>query len=168
MEKPDRDAQGYIVPNPARDLLKIVVVERHYKTGNIGLGLVKGFGLRRGALASSVAHDSHNIVAVGKSDADIAAALGEVVGMQGGLAVVAGEKVLAALPLPIAGLLSEKPLDEVVALLEGAENAARSLGCKLPAAFATLSFLALPVIPELRVTDLGIVDVKRFQIINLT
>jgi adenine deaminase len=166
MENVNPDEQGFIDPDMSRDLLKIVVVERHRKTGNIGRGLVKGFGLKRGALASSVAHDSHNIIAVGASDEDIAEAVKQVIKMQGGLVVVAGGKVLADLALPVAGLLSEKPMDEVVVLLEEVENAARSLGVKLPSAFATLSFLALPVIPELRLTDLGLVDVNEFKIIQ--
>jgi adenine deaminase len=157
---------GYIVPDPGRDILKAAVIERHHATGNIGLGLVTGFGLKRGALASSIAHDSHNIVAVGASDADIIAAAGEVVKMRGGLAAAAGGKVLDSLPAPIAGLLSDEPLEEVVAGLERLEKAVRELGSALPAPFSVLSFLALPVIPELRLTDLGLVDVNEFKLIK--
>jgi adenine deaminase len=154
-----RVAGGEVVADTKRDILKLVVVERHRATGNIGRGLVTGFGLKDGALASSVAHDSHNIVAVGTGDRDLFAAIKEVERLQGGLVATRGEKVLSALPLPIAGLLSDAPLEEVKARLEKLARAARNLGCTLPSPFATLSFLALPVIPELRLTDKGLVDV---------
>lgn len=153
------------VPDFERDILKIVVVERHRASGNIGKGLVRGFGLSRGALASSVAHDSHNIVAVGASDADIYAAVQSVIEMGGGLAVVADGKVAASLPLPVAGLMSSEPLDKVIQGFEAVEAAARDLGAKLTAPFASLSFLALPVIPELKITDKGMVDVAAFKLI---
>ena len=157
---------GHVVPDTGRDILKAAVFERHHATGNIGLGLVTGFGLKRGALASSIAHDSHNIVAVGASDEDIVTAVREVEQMQGGLAAVANGQVLASLPAAIAGLLSEAPVENVVAGLEKMENAARDLGSALPAPFAVLSFLALPVIPELRLTDLGLVDVNEFKLLK--
>ena len=153
------------VPDFDRDILKIVVVERHKATGNIGKGLVKGFGLSRGALASSVAHDSHNIVCVGASDGDINAAVQAVIEMGGGLAVAANGQVLATLPLPVAGLMSSVPMDKVIADFESVEAAARYLGVNLAAPFAVLSFLALPVIPELKLTDLGMVDVGAFKLI---
>ncbi len=153
------------VPDFERDILKIVVVERHHATGNIGKGLVKGFGLKRGALASSVAHDSHNIVCVGAHDEDIYTAVQAVIEMGGGLAVVANGKILAKLPLPVAGLMSSEPLDKVIADFESVEAAAHSIGVKLAAPFAALSFLALPVIPELKLTDLGMVDVGAFKLI---
>ncbi len=157
---------GFIVPDTDRDILKLAVVERHRATGNIGLGLVTGFGLKRGALASSIAHDSHNIVVVGTNDIDIFTAVREVERRQGGLVVAAEGKVLARLDLPIAGLLSDEPLETVVASLERLEQVARDLGTTLPSPFATLSFLALPVIPELRLTDLGLVDVREFKLIG--
>ena len=147
-----------IVPDLEEDILKLVVVERHKASGNIGLGLVKGFGLRRGALASSVAHDSHNIIAVGTDDSDILRAIEEIVKMQGGLVACANHETLASLPLPIAGLLSPEPLGEVVAQFEKLGKAAAGLGNLPPAPFSILSFLALPVIPELRLTDLGLVS----------
>jgi adenine deaminase len=149
-----------------RDILKLVVVERHKASGNIGVGLVKGFGLKKGALASSVAHDSHNIIAVGADDLDILKAIEEIKTLQGGLVVCANLEVLASLPLPIAGLLSPEPLDVVVSQYEKMEKAAASLGNLPPAPFAVLSFLALPVIPELRLTDLGLVDVAEFKLIK--
>jgi adenine deaminase len=156
---------GYIVPDIQRDILKLVVVERHKRTGNIRVGLVTGFGLKKGALASSIAHDSHNIVAVGTNDTDIYTAVKEIERMQGGLVVVADRKVIASLPLPVAGLLSDKPLETVVKKLGRVEKAAADLGVKLVSPFSTLSFVALPVIPELRLTDLGMVDVKEFRLI---
>jgi len=161
-----RVSNGVVIPDPGRDILKLVVVERHRATGNIGLGLVTGFGLKRGALASSIAHDSHNIVAVGASDADIFVAVKELERLNGGLAVTAGGEVLASLALPIAGLLSDEPLETVVAKLAELERVARDLGTTLPSPFAALSFLALPVIPELRLTDLGLVDVNAFKLIK--
>ena len=158
--------EGVIMPDIGRDILKLVVVERHRATGNIGLGLVMGFGLKRGALASSIAHDSHNIVAIGTSDEDIFAAVKEIERLQGGLVVAAEGKVLSSLALPIAGLLSDEPLEVVVAKLEKLKQLARDLGTTLAAPFATLSFLALPVIPELRLTDLGLVDVNAFKLVR--
>jgi adenine deaminase len=149
---------GTIPPDISMDILKLVVVERHKATGNIGVGLLRGFGLKRGALASSIAHDSHNIIAVGTSDEDIFTAIKEVERLQGGLVAAAGGRVLASLALPIAGLLSEQPLEVVVSKLEGLEQIATELGTKLVSPFATLSVLALPVIPEIRLTDRGVVE----------
>jgi adenine deaminase len=157
---------GAVVPDTENDILKLVVVERHRASGNIGIGLVKGFGLKRGALVSSVAHDSHNIIAVGADDGDIYIGIREVEKLQGGLVVVSEGKVLASLPLPIGGLMSEQPLENVVVQLEKLKSLAAELGSSLPSPFATLSFLALPVIPELRLTDLGLVDVNQFKLIN--
>jgi adenine deaminase len=150
---------GLVVADPARDLLKLVVVERHHATGNIGIGLVRGFGLRRGALASSVGHDAHNLIAVGADDADLHAAIAAVAGMGGGLVAVAAGQVLAALPLPLAGLLADLPAPEVVARHHALEQAARDLGCTAPAPFELLSFMPLSVIPAARVTDQGFITV---------
>jgi adenine deaminase len=157
---------GTVASDVDRDVLKLIVVERHKASGNIGLGLVKGFGLKKGALASSVAHDSHNIIAVGTDDFDILKAIEEIKTLQGGLVVCANLEVLASLPLPIAGLLSPEPLDVVVSQYEHVDTAAASLGNLPPSPFAILSFLALPVIPELRLTDLGLVDVNEFKLIR--
>ena len=157
---------GTLMPDVEKDILKLVVVERHKASGNIGLGLVKGFGLKKGALASSVAHDSHNIIAVGTNDLEILKAIEEINRLQGGLVVCADLEILASLPLPIAGLLSPEPLDVVVSQHEKVEKAAASLGNLPPAPFAILSFLALPVIPELRLTDLGLVDVTEFKLLK--
>ena len=149
---------GEVMPDLDRDILKLAVVERHKASGNVGLGLVKGFGLKRGALASSIAHDSHNIIAVGTNDFDILRAIEEIERLQGGLVVCANQEILASLPLPIAGLLSPEPVETVVAQFDVVEKAAASLGNLPPTPFSILSFLALPVIPELRLTDLGLVD----------
>jgi adenine deaminase len=149
---------GVVMPDVERDILKLVVVERHKASGNIGVGLVKGFGLKKGALASSVSHDSHNIIAVGADDLDILKAIEEIKRLQGGLVVCADLEILASLPLPIAGLLSPEPLDTVVSQHETVERTAADLGNLPPSPFSILSFLALPVIPELRLTDLGLVD----------
>jgi adenine deaminase len=157
---------GFVLPDVARDILKAIVVERHKSTGHIGRGLVTGFGLKRGALASSIAHDAHNIVAVGVDDNDIYTAVKELERLQGGLVAVADGKVLASLALPVAGLLSPQPVESVVVGLERLEQAAHELGTTLPSSFATLSFLALPVIPALRLTDLGLVDVNEFKLIK--
>ena len=165
-ERPSR-SNGSIVADPGRDLLKLVVMERHHATGNVGIGLVKGFGLQRGALATSVAHDSHNIVVVGVDDGDIFAAIKEVERNQGGLAVAADGMAQASLPLPIAGLLSPEPLETVAAKIEDLERLARELGCSVHSPFSVLSFLALPVIPELKLTDMGLVDVMAGKLLEL-
>lgn len=157
---------GVVVPDTNRDILKLVVVERHKATGNIGLGLVMGFGLKKGALVSSIAHDCHNIIAVGTNDDDIFIAVKEIERLNGGLVVAAEGRVLASLALPIAGLLSDQPLEVVVDKLETLEQLARDLGTTLKSPFSPLSFLALPVIPELRLTDLGLVDVNQFRVIR--
>ncbi len=162
-----RVEDGLAVADPERDLLKLAVVERHRGSGRVGLGFVRGFGLKRGALASSVAHDSHNIVVVGCSDAEMAAAVEAVVRMGGGQVAVAGGTVLADLPLPIAGLMSDRPLEEVRGRLEVLNRAARELGCTLEAPLMTMSFLALVVIPELKLSDRGLVDVQRFDFVPL-
>jgi adenine deaminase len=164
---PTPASAGRLAADPDRDLLKLAVIERHHGTGNLGLGLVQGFGLRQGALASSVAHDSHNLVVVGADDQDMLWAAEHLIRLQGGLAVVAGGRVLADLPLPIAGLVCNAPLEEVVQAHRQLKEAYRSLGGTLPDPFMALSFLALPVIPALKLTDLGLVDVNRFRLVSL-
>jgi adenine deaminase len=147
------------VTDTEQDLLKLVCVERHRATGNVGVGYIKGFGLRRGALASSIAHDAHNIVAVGNNDEDILAAILAVAEMQGGLTAVADGEVLARLALPVAGILSDRPLEETAAEYERMEATAKSLGSPLHSPFGLLAFMALSVIPEARVTDQGFIVV---------
>ena len=156
-----------LVSDPSRDLLKIAVVERHTGSGRIGLGMVRGIGLKQGALASSVAHDSHNIIVAGVTDADMAAAVGAVVEMGGGIAAAAGGRMAAGLPLPVAGLMSLEPVQSVSAAMDRLVAAAHDFGSGLKDPLMTLSFLALPVIPELKITDRGLVDVLQFRHVGL-
>ena len=151
--------QGEIVADPSRDILKMVVVERHHATGNVGVGFVRGFKLKAGAIASTVAHDAHNVVVAGTNDADILLAIQALERLQGGQVAVANGKVKAELPLPVAGLVSDRKLPQVMKLIEKLNAAAHALGCDLPAPFMTLSFLSLSPIPSLKLTDQGLIDV---------
>jgi adenine deaminase len=153
-----RTGNGQVVPDVQRDILKLVVVERHHATGNVGVGFVRGFKLKSGALGSTVAHDAHNVVVVGTSDADIAQAIEELVKMKGGQVAVSQGKVRAELALPIAGLVSDRPLAEVIKRIAALNAAARAMGCDLEAPFMSLSFLSLSPIPELKLTDQGLID----------
>ena len=164
--EPTRE-DGHVVSDPARDILKIAVVERHHQTGNVGLGLVKGVGLKRGAIASSVAHDSHNLVIIGTNDDEMRAAVAAIAEMGGGQVVIADGVVRAACPLPIAGLMSDQSLEDVAGQVEALTQAAHALGCTLPDPLMTMSFLALPVIPSLKLTDRGLVDVNKFDFVPL-
>jgi len=158
---------GEAVADVERDILKLAVVERHKGTGNVGLGFIKGIGLKQGALASSVGHDSHNITVVGTNDADMRAAVEEVVQLGGGLVAVAEGEVRGEVPLPIAGLMSDRPLEEVRAEMDALLEAAHELGSPLHDPFMVLGFMALPVIPALKLTDKGLVDVEQFQFVDL-
>ncbi len=158
---------GAIVADPSRDLLKLACVERHGRSGGIGLGLVSGFGLKRGALASSVGHDHHNIMVVGCDDADLVLACQRLQAIGGGFVVVDAGEVRAELRLEIAGLVTDAPLPLVRQGVERVEAAARALGATLPSPFMALSFLGLAVIPELRLTDHGLVNVGAGQIVPL-
>lgn len=164
-EAPVRD--GEIVADPARDLLKLVVMERHHASGRVGLGLVKGLGLRKGALASSVAHDAHNLVIAGENDEDILLAAHALEEMGGGFAFVVDGEVRARVPLPLAGLISPLPADELVKQLSALDAAAAACGCTLEHPCMTLSFLSLSVIPSLKLTDQGLVDVESFTLLSL-
>jgi adenine deaminase len=161
------EKDGVAVADAARDVVKLAVVDRYSGQAHTGRGFVTGLGLKRGAIASSVAHDAHNIIVAGVTDADMQAAVTAVVQMGGGLAAVADGKALATLPLPVAGLMSDQPLETVRQLLEAMIAAAGNLGATLVDPFMTLGFLALPVIPELKLTDRGLVDVVRFEIVPL-
>ncbi|MCS6844948.1 MAG: adenine deaminase [Caldilineales bacterium] len=158
---------GLAVADVERDLLKIAVIERHRGTGNVGTGFIKNIGLRRGALASSVAHDHHNLVVVGADDASMMTAAQAVAAMGGGLAAAEGDQVLAQLALPIAGLMSDQPIGEVRRDFDRLLEAAHALGSPLHDPFMAMSFMALEVIPHLKLTDLGLVDVDRFEIVPL-
>ena len=159
--------EGRAVADPSRDLAKIAVVERHRRTGRIGVGFVSGFGLERGALASTHAHDAHNVVVVGIDDADMAAAVNRLAEIGGGQVTVADGRPLAEVPCPIGGLLSDRPAEEVAAAVSRMEAASRELGAKIPAPFMAMSFLALSVVPELKITDRGLVDTVRFEVVPL-
>jgi adenine deaminase len=150
---------SHAVSDPSQDLLKLVCVERHNATGRVGVGLIRGFGLKRGAIASTIAHDAHNIVAIGVDDTDLLRAISLVAESQGGLAVVADGEILGHLPLPIAGLMSDQPAEDVAQEYAALEEAAGSLGSELESPFGTLAFMALSVIPEARVTDRGLIRV---------
>ena len=158
---------GFAVADPERDLAKLAVVERHHGTGRIGLGFVRGFGLRRGAFASTVAHDAHNIVVVGVDDGDIARAVQRLGELGGGMVVVESRGVRAELPLPVAGLLSEAPAADVAEGSRACVAALAELGCTVEAPFQALAFLALSVIPSLKLTDQGLVDVDQFRLVPL-
>ena len=150
--------EGEVMADVARDILKLIVVERHRATGNMGVGFVRGFKLRRGALGSTVAHDAHNVVVVGTNDADILCAIRKLEELQGGQVAVADGAVKAELGLPVAGLVSDLPLDEVIRRIDALNSAAHALGCDLAAPFMALSFLSLSPIPELKLTDQGLID----------
>jgi adenine deaminase len=159
--------EGEIVADPEQDLLKLAVIERHHASGKVGLGIVKGFGLRKGALASSVAHDAHNLVIVGVSNSDILRAARVLEEMGGGFAFVVDGEVRAKVPLPYGGLVSPLPAYELVQQLNLLDAAAAELGCKLQHPCMTLSFLSLSVIPSLKLTDQGLIDVDTFKLIPL-
>lgn len=158
---------GVAVTDPDRDIAKVAVIERHHATGRAGVGFVSGFGLQRGAFASTVAHDAHNIIVVGVSDSDMAACVARLKELQGGIVVLDGGRVLAELPLRVAGLLSQEPYERVVGHMEALHDAIAGLGVKAPTPFMTLSFLALSVIPELKITDRGLVDVSAGRVVPL-
>jgi len=162
-----RIEKGSIVADVSRDILKLVVVERHRATGNVGVGFVRGFKLRAGALGSTVAHDAHNVVVVGTKDADIAMAISKLEKLQGGQVAVADGAVKAELALPIAGLVSDRPLNEVIERIAKLNAAARELGCDLEAPFMTLSFMSLSPIPELKLTDQGLIDAVNMRATSL-
>jgi len=159
--------EGRVVADADRDLAKLAVVERHHATGRVGAGLVRGFGLRRGAFASTVAHDAHNIVAVGVDDASMATCVGRLVELGGGIAVADGGELRGELALPVAGLLSEQPAEAVVERLDELVALLREQGVRIDAPFMTLSFLALSVIPDLKLTDRGLVDVMAARVVPL-
>jgi len=154
---------GEILADPSRDILKMVVVERHRATGNVGVGFVRGFKLKAGAIGSTVAHDAHNVVVAGTNDADILFAIQELERLQGGQIAVADGKVKAELPLPIAGLVTNRPLPKAMKLIDDLNAAAHALGCDLDAPFMTLSFLSLSPIPSLKLTDQGLIDATKMR-----
>jgi len=155
----------WVTSDLERDFIKLAVVERHQGSGRIGLGMVNGFGLKRGAMGTSVSHDSHNIIALGENDEDLILAVQTISLMGGGMAVTKGGKVVSKTPLTVGGLMSTATMDRLIAELDELYRAAAALPCKIDDPFATLSFLALPVVPELKLTDFGLVDVPRFSVV---
>lgn len=155
------------VSDVENDILKIAVIERHKATGNIGLGFVKGFGLKSGAIASTVAHDSHNMIVIGTNDEDMYLAAVELVKSQGGKIIVQNGKTLAHLKLPVAGLMSDKTALEVQKDIEALDKAAKQIGCKIDEPFMSMAFLSLSVIPEIKITDKGLIDVNSFEVTDL-
>jgi len=166
MEPAQRD--GQLVSDPARDLVKIAVVERHHATGRIGVGFATAVGLQRGAYASTVAHDAHNLVVLGVDEESMAACVRRLAEIGGGVVVADGGRVVDELALPVAGLMSDRPLLEVDRRLAALEARLREMGVTMEAPFMCLSFLALSVIPELKITDRGLVDVGSFRLVPLT
>ncbi len=161
------EVDGFACSDIDKDILKISIIERHNASPPRGIGFVKGIGIKEGAIVSSIAHDSHNIVVVSTNDNDLIQAAVQIVRMQGGIAVVKDSEILASLPLPIAGLMSDKPIEEVSEKLITLREAAEGLGSPLEEPFMTMAFLSLPVIPKLKITDKGLVDVERFRFIDL-
>lgn len=162
-----RQRNGFLEADPTQELAKVAVIERHRASGNMGMGFVKGFGFRSGAVASTVAHDSHNMLIVGMNDSDMALAGNMLMEVGGGMIAVEDGRILALLELPIAGLMSNKPVEKVAAEVEKLSEAWRQLGCRITRPFMTMSLLALPVLPELRITDKGLVDTVNFKITSL-
>ena len=165
LEPTTRD--GCIVADPKRDLVKIAVLERHHASGRVGLGFATNVGLQRGAFASTVAHDAHNVVVLGVDDADMAACVSRMPEIGGGIVIAEGGRVVEELPLPVAGLMSDQPLADVHRRIKSMEKRLAAMGVTMDAPFMTLSFLALSVIPELKITDRGLVDVARFELVPL-
>ena len=158
---------GNAISNIENDTLKICVIERHRATGNIGKGFVKGFNLKCGAIASTVAHDSHNMIVIGTNDADMYTAAVALIKCKGGKVVVKDGEIISELALPIAGLMSDREFDYVVDKCEELNQAAHSIGCELNDPFMTMGFLSLPVIPELKITDKGVFDTNKFDFIDV-
>jgi adenine deaminase len=158
---------GARLPDIGQDVAKVVVLERHGKKGNIGRGFVHGFGLRGGAIASSIGHDAHNIIVIGLTDADMAVAVNRLISLQGGFVAVCDGTVRGELALPVAGLMSDLPAADVEAALRALRQEVRGMGCTLAEPFVQMAFLPLSVIPHLKITDCGLVDVDRFRIIGL-
>ncbi|HID16177.1 MAG TPA: adenine deaminase, partial [Candidatus Atribacteria bacterium] len=159
--------EGEIKANLEKDIIKISVIERHKATGNMSLGFVKGFGIKSGAAASTVAHDSHNIIVIGVSEEDMAKAVNKLIEIGGGMIVVKDGRLLALVELPVAGLISEDEAEVVCRKIEKLKQAWKELECKIKSPFMTMSILALPVIPELRITDKGLIDVTQFKKVSV-
>ncbi len=158
---------GKLESDPAQDVLKTVVFERHHETGTKGFGFVKGFGITCGAMASTVAHDAHNLLVIGTNDEDMALAANTLIACGGGMTAVQNGKVLGTVPLPIAGLMNDKSAEEMSRLVEGLEESWKQIGCSMPSPFMTMALIPLACLPELRLTNRGLVDCTTFQFVPL-
>lgn len=159
--------EGALCSDVGQDVLKTVVFERHHGTGKKGFGFVKGFGIRKGAMASTVAHDAHNLLVIGTNDQDMALAANTLIQCGGGMVAVQDGNVLGLVPLPIAGLMSDSSAQEMSRIVEHLEEAWKQIGCKMPSPFMTMALIALACLPELRLTDRGLVDCTSFQFVPL-
>ena len=158
---------GLVQSDPKQDVLKTAVFERHHATGKAGFGFVRGFGIRCGAMASTVAHDAHNLLVIGTNDEDMALAANTLIQSEGGMAVVRNGEVLGTVPLPIAGLMNDRPVEEMAALVEHLEGAWKKIGCDMVSPFMTMALISLACLPELRLTDRGLVDCSSFCFVPL-
>ena len=161
---PVRD--GKVQADASQDILKAFVFERHHETGTRGFGFLKGFGIKEGALAQTVSHDAHNLLVVGTNDEDMLLAANRLIEIGGGMIAVQNGKILGEVPLPIAGLMSDKPLDEMVAAVSNLEKAWQDMGCSLPSPFMTMSIIPLACLPERRLTNRGLVDCRTFKFVS--
>lgn len=159
--------KGYLESDVSQDILKAAVFERHHKTGKAGYGFIKGFGIKNGAMASTVAHDAHNLLVVGTNDADMALAANTLIQCEGGMTVVSEGKVLGVVPLPIAGLMNNKSLEEMAALVANLDTAWKETGCGMESPFMTMALIPLACLPELRLTNRGLVDCNKFEFVSL-
>ena len=158
---------GAVEADSAEDVMKLAVFERHHETGTKGLGFIRGFGFRKGAMAQTVSHDAHNLLVAGTNDADMALAANTLIECGGGMCAVADGKVLALVPLPIAGLMSDKPAEEVAAMVSRLDQAWKEMGCVINSPYMTMALMALACLPEIRLTNRGLVDCRTFQFTDL-
>ena len=158
---------GELKADPARDIMKACVFERHHRTGNVGKGFISGFGIKDGALAQTVAHDAHNLLVVGTNDSDMAIAVNTLIDCGGGLVAVKNGKIMGLVELPVAGLMNDVPVEEMEEKVKVLENAWKELGCTLPSPFMTMSIVSLACLPEVRITDRGLVDCRTFKFLDL-
>lgn len=158
---------GFVEPDTAKDVMKMVVFERHHETGTKGAGFLKGFGFRKGAMAQTVSHDAHNLLVAGTNDADMALAANTLIKCGGGMCAVADGKVLAVVPLPIAGLMNDLPVREMAELVSKLDAAWKQMGCVINSPYMTMALVPLACLPELRLTNRGLVDCRTFQFVPL-
>ena len=158
---------GFVEADASQDIMKMAVFERHHETGTKGCGFLKGFGFRKGAMAQTVSHDAHNLLVAGTNDEDMALAANTLVECGGGMCAVADGKVLALVPLPIAGIMSDQPVEEVADLISKLDAAWKEMGCVINSPYMTMALIPLACLPELRLTNRGLVDCRTFQFVDL-